>query len=157
MQHHHQPTMTSHFTINKRAISSKHHLIRLTFHTCHTLLFSSLSLYLTCIYHLYYCTASSHIYTSFIISYFIFSVSKRVRYIHFIILSDNGCNTATESFQTNRLHRAFHSCYFHYSEYTLYIKICLKPNNTSSITKLRINKGSQIVTKCEESLFNIKV
>ena len=28
-------------------------------------------------------------------------------------------NTAIESFQTDRLQRVFHSCYFHYSEYTL--------------------------------------
>ena len=52
--------------------------------------------------------------TSFIISYFILLVFKRVLYIHFIILADDGCNTATESFQTNRLLRVFHSCYFHY-------------------------------------------
>ena len=37
-------------------------------------------------------------------------------YTHFIILADDGCNTATESSQTNRLLRVFHSCYFHYSE-----------------------------------------
>ena len=30
-------------------------------------------------------------------------------------LADDSCNTAIESFQTDRLHRVFHSCYFHYS------------------------------------------
>ena len=30
----------------------------------------------------------------------------------------DGCNTAIESFQTDRLLRVFHSCYFHYSEVT---------------------------------------
>ena len=29
-------------------------------------------------------------------------------------MADYGCNTATESFQTNCLHRVFHSCYFRY-------------------------------------------
>ena len=47
----------------------------------------------------------------------IFLVFKRVLYTHFIILADDGCNTATESSQTNRLLRVFHSCYFHYSGY----------------------------------------
>ena len=47
----------------------------------------------------------------------IFLVFKRVLYTHFIILADDGCNTATESSQTNRLLRVFHSCYFHYSDY----------------------------------------
>ena len=37
----------------------------------------------------------------------------------FISLADDGCNTAIESFQTDRLLRVFHSCYFHYSEYGL--------------------------------------
>ena len=46
----------------------------------------------------------------------IFLVFKRVLYTHFIILADDGCNTATESSQTNRLLRVFHSCYLHYSE-----------------------------------------
>ena len=36
-----------------------------------------------------------------------------------IVLADDGCNTATESSQTNRLLRVFHSCYFHYSKYIL--------------------------------------
>ena len=31
-------------------------------------------------------------------------------------LADDACNTAIESFQTDRLLRIFHSCYFHYSE-----------------------------------------
>ena len=36
-------------------------------------------------------------------------------------LADDGCNTAIESFQTDRLLRVFHSCYFHYSvHYTIY-------------------------------------
>ena len=34
-----------------------------------------------------------------------------------ITLADDGCNTATESSQTNRILHVFHSCYFHYSEY----------------------------------------
>ena len=34
-------------------------------------------------------------------------------------MADDGYNTATESFQTNRLHRVFLSCYFHYSELLL--------------------------------------
>ena len=48
--------------------------------------FSCLSLHLTCIYHctMYIRIISSHINTSFPISYFIFSVFKRVFYIHFI-------------------------------------------------------------------------
>ena len=31
-------------------------------------------------------------------------------------MADDGRNTTTESSQTNRLLRVFHSCYFHYSE-----------------------------------------
>ena len=31
-------------------------------------------------------------------------------------MADDVCNTAIESFQTDRLLRVFHSCYFHYSE-----------------------------------------
>ena len=68
-----------------------------------TCLFSSLSLHLTCVYYHCYCvTIISHI-TSFIVSHFISSVFKSVLYMHFIILTDDGCNTATTSFQTNRL------------------------------------------------------
>ena len=40
----------------------------------------------------------------------------------FISLADDGCNTAIESFQTDRLLRVFHSCYFHYSEYIIIIQ-----------------------------------
>ena len=68
-----------------------------------TCLFSSLSPHLTCVYYHCYCvTIISHI-TSFIVTHFISSVFKSVLYIHFIILADDGCNTATASFQTNRL------------------------------------------------------
>ena len=87
----------------------------LTFHPCHTLpaLLSSTSSNMhissTSLYHI----ISHH--TSFPISYFIFLVFKRAFYIHFIILADDGCNTAIESFQTDRLLRVFHSSYFHYS------------------------------------------
>ena len=112
--------MASHFTSHKRPISShKHHLIHLTLHTCNILLV------------LWYFT-SSHMHISSISSYHIISyqhtihlifhiflVFKRVLYTHFIILADDGCNTAsaTESSQTNRLLRVFHSCYSHYSEF----------------------------------------
>ena len=77
--------MSSHFTIHQRAIPShKHHLIHLTFHPCHTLLvllsFTSSHMHIS----LYIRIISSHINTSFPISYFIFSVFKRVFYIHFI-------------------------------------------------------------------------
>ena len=78
-------SMASHFTIHQRAISShKHHLIHLTFHPCHTLLvllsFTSSHMHIS----LYIRIISSHINTSFPISYFIFSVFRRVFYIHFI-------------------------------------------------------------------------
>ena len=51
---------------------------------------------------------------------------KSIHYVQFItyrILADDGCNTATESSQTNRLLRVFHSCYFHYSEYRILLKL----------------------------------
>ena len=72
-----------------------------------TCLLSSLSPHLTCIlshayYHCYCVTIISYI-TSFIVSHFISSVFKSVLYKHFIKLADDGCNTATASFQTNRL------------------------------------------------------
>ena len=68
-----------------------------------TCLFSSLSPHLTCIYYHCYCiTIISHI-TSFIVSHFISLVFKSVLHIHFITLADNGCNTATTSFQTSSL------------------------------------------------------
>ena len=50
---------------------------------------------LLCHYHLTYLVI-------FIVSHFISSVFKSVLYIHLIILADDGCNTATASFQTNR-------------------------------------------------------
>ena len=103
--------MASHFTIHLRAIpSNKHHLTRLTFHPCHTLLvllsFISSHMHIS----LYIRIISSHINTSHI-SYFQY---LSVCYI-FISLADDGCNTAIESFQTDRLLRVFYSCYFHYS------------------------------------------
>ena len=49
-----------------------------------------------------------------------------------IILADDGCNTATESSQTNRLLRVFHSCYFHYSDYAI---ITETTENMQTITK----------------------
>ena len=105
--------MASHFTIHKRAI----HPISITwsispFTLVTHCLFSSISLHLTCIYHPYHLISTHH---SSHISYFL--VFKRVLYTHFIILADDGCNTATESSQTHRLLRVFCSCYFHYSDY----------------------------------------
>ena len=77
-------------------------------------LFSCLSLHFTCIYHStyvsYHLTSTHH--SPSHISYFQY---LSVCFI-FISLADDGCNTAIESFQTDRLLRVFHSCYFHYSE-----------------------------------------
>ena len=91
------------------SISEQLHPIRITlslspFTLVTTCLLSSLPPHLTCIYYHYYCiTIISHI-TSFIVSHFISSVFKSVLFIHFIILAVDGCNTATASFQKNRLH-----------------------------------------------------
>ena len=46
----------------------------------------------------------------------LFQCNVKIHLIRSIPLADDGCNTAIESFQTDRLLRLFHSCYFHYSE-----------------------------------------
>ena len=130
--------MASHFTIHQRAIPShKHHLIHLTFHPCHTLLvllsFTSSHMHIS----LYIRIISSHIIPHLI--FHIFSILS-VCFI-FISLADDGCNTVIESFQTDRLLRVFHSCYFHYSKlivywiFIIYVIRNIKPDHhTNSLT-----------------------
>ena len=66
-----------------------------------------------------------------------------------IEVNNDGCNTATESSQTNRLLRVFHSCYFHYSKLNeRYIKqISYTYNKTNKIPKYNINNLVRISLK----------
>ena len=71
-------------------------------------------------------------------------------------MADDGCNTAIESFQTDRLLRVFHSCYFHYSgcngysnprELTsFHLNGYQPPENTKSV-KLKLPYISEYVSK----------
>ena len=76
----------------------------------------------------------------------IFLVFKRVLYTHFIILADDGCNTATESSQTNRLLRVFHSYYFHYSEHPHTLFTCLIPLFIFLITSFRYHITPHLIS-----------